>query len=124
MKDKVFSKISLILSIVLTVLFLYSSCMKFSPTKEVLAQASAIGLDKRIYFYLGIIELLSVILFLIPRTAVLGSMLLIAYLGGAIAAHLVHGQSILFPLFAQVLLFMATLFRFFEIKKALLNQNP
>lgn len=31
-------------------------------------------------------------MFLIPRTAVLGTLLLVAYMGGAIATHLQHNQ--------------------------------
>jgi len=37
---------------------------------------------------LGILELVITVMYLIPRTAVLGALLLTGYLGGAVAAHL------------------------------------
>jgi hypothetical protein len=49
---------------------------------------------------LGIVELGSVIIYLIPQTAVLGAILLTGYLGGATATHLRIGE----PYYAAVLL--------------------
>jgi hypothetical protein len=42
---------------------------------------------------IGIIELVSVALFLIPKTTKLGFLLLCSYLGGAIAVELAGGQA-------------------------------
>jgi DoxX-like family len=41
---------------------------------------------------LGVVELISTILYLIPQTAVLGAILITGYLGGAIATHLRIGE--------------------------------
>jgi hypothetical protein len=41
---------------------------------------------------LGIVELLCTILYLNPKTAVLGAILLTGYMGGAICQHLSHGE--------------------------------
>lgn len=48
---------------------------------------------------LGIIELICVILYVIPRTSVLGAVLLTGYLGGAVATNVRVGA----PLFSHVL---------------------
>jgi hypothetical protein len=40
-----------------------------------------------------------VVLFAIPRTSILGAVLLTGYLGGAVATHLRHGD----PLFSHIL---------------------
>jgi DoxX-like family len=48
---------------------------------------------------IGIIELVCVVLYLVPRTSVLGAILLTGYLGGAIATHVRIGN----PLFTHVL---------------------
>jgi hypothetical protein len=45
---------------------------------------------------LGIIELTMYVLYLVPRTRYLGGLLMLAYLGGAVATH-VHAQDALFP---------------------------
>ncbi|HEX8431477.1 MAG TPA: DoxX family protein [Longimicrobium sp.] len=51
---------------------------------------------------LGVILLSCVVIHLVPRTAVLGAILLSAYLGGAVAAHLRIGEPIFNQLFAVV----------------------
>ncbi|MAT14027.1 MAG: hypothetical protein CMJ46_02010 [Planctomyces sp.] len=47
-----------------------------------------LGWEADVMFYVGILEVTATILYLIPRTAVLGGLLLIGYLGGAVATHL------------------------------------
>jgi hypothetical protein len=57
---------------------------------------------------LGIIELICLILYVIPRTSVLGAVLLTGYLGGAVATNVRVGaplfSHILFPVYVGVLL--------------------
>ncbi len=45
------------------------------------------GFPERLGLTLGIVEIGSTVLYLIPRTTVLGAILLTGYLGGAVAAH-------------------------------------
>jgi hypothetical protein len=45
---------------------------------------------------LGVIELTMYVLYLVPKTRYLGGLIMLAYLGGAVATHL-HGQDGLFP---------------------------
>jgi len=52
---------------------------------------------------LGMVLLASTILYAIPRTAVLGAILLTGYLGGATATHVRMGQPFLFPVVFGVL---------------------
>jgi hypothetical protein len=75
-------------------IFLGSAYGKLSGGAEGIEMAKTIGIDANTYMMIGIVELISIILFLIPRTAVLGTLLLAAYMGGAIAAHLGHGLPI------------------------------
>jgi len=53
---------------------------------------------------LGLVLLASTLLYVIPRTAVLGAVLLTGYLGGATATHVRMGQPFLFPVIFGVLL--------------------
>ena len=48
---------------------------------------------------IGVIELVCLVLYLAPRTSVLGALLLTGYLGGAIATHVRIGN----PLFTHIL---------------------
>ncbi|TLZ83001.1 MAG: DoxX family protein [Methanobacteriota archaeon] len=56
---------------------------------------------------LGVIELVCIVLYLIPRTSVLGSILLTGYLGGAVATNLRVGSPLfsntLFPVYVGIL---------------------
>jgi hypothetical protein len=50
---------------------------------------------------LGVVELLSVVCYLIPRTAVLGAVLLTGYLGGVIATHARLGEPVIAPIILE-----------------------
>ncbi len=86
-----------VLTGLLTALYLFSAFNKFSGSEEIKKGAAAMGLTTSQLTQIGIIELLSVILFVIPRTGLLGTLFLAAYMGGAIATHLEHGLSVLTP---------------------------
>ena len=57
---------------------------------------------------IGIIELVCLVLYLLPRTSVLGGLLLTGYLGGAIATHVRLSNPLfthtLFPLYVAIVL--------------------
>jgi hypothetical protein len=57
---------------------------------------------------LGVIELLCLVLYVIPRTSILGAVLLTGYLGGAVAIQVTTSNSlfgeILFPVYVGVLI--------------------
>jgi hypothetical protein len=48
---------------------------------------------------IGVIETICLVLYLVPRTAVLGAVLLMGIFGGAVASHLRHAD----PLFSHIL---------------------
>src|SRR5687767_11850804 len=58
--------------------------------------------------WIGIIELVCVVLYVVPRTSVLGALLLTGYLGGAIATHVRVGSPLvshtLFPIYVALML--------------------
>lgn len=67
---------------------LLDAAMKFFPTKSVAAGFASLGWPLRLSPVLGWIVLVCTVLYLIPRTAVLGAILLTGYLGGAVATNL------------------------------------
>lgn len=105
------------MTIVLALVFTMSAFMKLTQNETALEQASSIGLDASTYQFIGIIEIISLILFIIPRTGFLGAMLLVAYLGGAIATHLQHQQPIAMVVIFQTLLWITAFIRFPELKQ-------
>ena len=86
----------------LVILFLlFDGGMKLVPLEIVTETSAQLGLPPDAAFarLLGILTLIGVVLYAIPRTSVLGAILLTGYLGGAIATHLRIGS----PLFSHVL---------------------
>jgi DoxX-like family len=67
-----------------------------------------LGYPESVLLGLGIVLLTCTILYTIPRTAILGAILLTGYLGGAIATHVRVGSPlfshILFPVYLAVLI--------------------
>lgn len=83
--------VTIILSVLLGLLFFGSGIMKLIGSAEVQAQFAKWGLGSWMRI-IGVIEILCAALFLIPRTMVLGTLLLSAYLGGAMLTHITHAE--------------------------------
>lgn len=105
-------------------LLLASAADKISGSAHSLQLGNSFGLTAATYRTLGIIEAVSVLLFLWPRTGVLGLLLLSSYLGGAIATHLQHQQEILFPMGLAAVVWIAAVVRFPELPARLLGPRP
>lgn len=73
--------------------------MKLVPLQPVIETMTGLGYPVETARTLGIISLACTLLYAIPRTSVLGAVLLTAYLGGAVATNLRVGT----PLFSHEL---------------------
>jgi hypothetical protein len=76
-----------ILSVLPCLMLLMSGVMKFLQPTDVVEGFEHLGWDLSLAVPLGILEIACVVIYLVPRTAVLGAVLLTGYLGGAIATH-------------------------------------
>ena len=112
-----------VLTGLISLVFIGSALGKLTANQESLQMASNFGLDSATFTILGILELACVMLFIIPRTGILGTMLLAAYMGGAIATHVEHGESILAPCIFQSILFLIAFYRFPELRSSLLDSK-
>ncbi len=72
---------------------------------------------------LGVLELVMVVLFLIPRTGVVGALLMIAYMGGAMAVHFTTGQGVLFLVIIQSFIWITSAVRFPELAQRLFKNE-
>jgi hypothetical protein len=68
-------------------LLLFGGVMDLVKPPSVVEGTLKMGYPENVIFGLGITVLACTILYLIPRTAVLGAILLTGYLGGAVATH-------------------------------------
>ncbi len=79
---------------------LLDGVMKLVKPAEVVEATVSLGIPENVIVPLGIVLITCTVLYIIPRTAVLGAILLTGYLGGAVETHvrLSHGAfEILFP---------------------------
>jgi hypothetical protein len=92
----------------LPVLFLLlDGVMKLIKPAPVIEATTQLGYMESSIVGMGVALLASTILYAIPRTAVLGAILLTGYLGGAVATHVRVGGplfSIIFPIIFGVLI--------------------
>jgi hypothetical protein len=88
---------------------------------EAVKMAEGLGISASAFTILGVVELLCAILFIYPRTGILGTLLLAAYMGGAIATHLEHGESIVAPVIVAAFVWIVAVIRFPELRQRILN---
>jgi hypothetical protein len=123
MSDKLKKIIYWVLTGLVAFVFVGSALGKLTADADALKMAEGFGLNAQNYTILGVIEIISIILFIIPRTGILGTLLLAAYMGGAIATHLEHGQSVIAPCVIQTFLWIVAIYRFPELKSRLLKSD-
>lgn len=112
-----------ILSGLIGLMLAASAFDKIIGSTHALQMGASFGLSAGTYSLLGVIEILSVLLFLYPRTGVLGALLLSSYLGGAIATHLQHQQNIVFPIAIEAFVWIAAVVRFPELAQRFFNRT-
>ncbi len=97
-----------VLSALAVLFMLMDASMKLLQNPEALKGTTSLGYPTSVVFPLGVIQLICLILYVVPRTAVLGAILWVGYLGGAVATHVRMGN----PLFSHVLfpIYIAALF--------------
>jgi hypothetical protein len=88
----------------LPILFLLmDGIMKLVKPAVVVDGTVRLGYPETVILPLGIVLLACTVLYLIPRTSVLGAILLTGYLGGAVATHVRVGEG-LFPVFFPIIM--------------------
>lgn len=99
-REKIMIWTGRILSTLLVLMLILDCVVKFMKPNPVVESFKQLGYDPNLAFGLGVLLLTCTILYAIPRTAVLGAILLTGYLGGATATHVRVGAelfSVLFP---------------------------
>jgi hypothetical protein len=81
-----------IMSILPSLLFAFSGVMKLAHPPQLDEGFTHLQIPVSWAFGLGVLELGCLVIYLIPRTAVIGAILLTGYLGGAMLTHLRVGE--------------------------------
>jgi sorbitol-specific phosphotransferase system component IIC len=75
------------ISVLVSLLFVFSAIMKLVGGTEVKQGMAHLGLPDSMLTPLSILELACTVVYLIPATSVLGAILLTGYIGGAMCPH-------------------------------------
>jgi hypothetical protein len=101
-----------VLTALATASMLISAGLKLSGQAQMHAVLTTkLGYPEGAIAVIGVIELVSAVLYAVPRTTVIGALLLSAYLGGAVASHVRIGESFLNPLVIGLLVWAGLLLR-------------
>ena len=89
-----------VVSILTSLVFLMSGVMKLKGGAEVMQGMAHLGLPATMILPLAILEISCVVIYLIPKTSILGAILLTGFIGGAICSHLRVGD----PFYVQIVI--------------------
>ena len=87
-----------VFSTLAVLMLLLDAAVKFMVPAQVVQASTRLGFPVGLNPTLGVLLTVSTVVYAIPRTAVLGAVLLTGYLGGAVAIHMRAGS----PLFETV----------------------
>ena len=96
-----------------------SAAAKLAGARTVVEGLVHAGFPRTAITPIAILELTCTALFLVPRTAGLGALLLTGFFGGAIVTHIVGHESFAAPLIAGLLVWAAACFRVPEFLRLL-----
>jgi DoxX-like protein len=113
-----------VLSAVPVLMMTMSAAMKLSH-QPVMAEmfTRKFGYSASALTGIGLLELLTVVLYAIPRTAILGAVLVTGYLGGAIATHVRIGEAFGIPLVLGILVWAGLYLRDERVRALLPLRN-
>ena len=99
------------LSALVVAMLLFSAVMKLTVPVEVVEEFTRLGYDPKLALGIGLLEIACTVVYAVPRTAVLGAILLTGYLGGATATHVRIGDPYVGPVIGGVLVWLALFLR-------------
>src|SRR5260370_28409659 len=99
-----------------TILFLlFDATIKLMKSPFAVEATVQLGYQASVVFGLGLVLLVCTLLYAIPRTSILGAILLTGYLGGAVATNLRLSAplltNVLFPVYVSVMVWAGLVFR-------------
>lgn len=89
-----------IISALPVLMLLFSGIIKLMKPAVVVEEFFRLGYPENLIVGIGILELFCTVVYVIPRSSILGAILLTGYLGGATATHVRIGD----PFFAPIIL--------------------
>lgn len=114
-----------IISALPVLLLLFSGAMKLMRPAPIVEGFAHFGYPERLILVIGMLELGCTIVYVIPRTSVLGAILMTGYLGGATATNVRIGDPLFFvPAILGVLVWGGLFLRDDRLRALLPLRNP
>jgi hypothetical protein len=117
-----------VLSGLVVAFLVFDGLVKFTHIAPVVEASAQLGIPMHVNPVIGVILLVCVALYAVPRTAVLGAILLTGYLGGAVATHVRVGNPlpthVLFPTYLGVLLWGGLYLRDMRLRALIPLREP
>ncbi|MGB5820763.1 MAG: DoxX family protein [Saonia sp.] len=114
--------VSYILQAIIVIMFLMGAVMNILGTEQAVNGAVTMGYPESSVMYLGLVLLLSTVLYAYPKTSGLGAILLTGWLGGAVATHAIHQDpifNIFFPILFGTVMWLAIWLRQDKVRQFL-----
>lgn len=118
-QNKVMTIIGWVLTVALSGMLFMSAYTKLAKIPQAVDGFKQAGYPDSALVPIGVTEVVSTILFLIPQTRVLGAVLLTGYLGGAINHHVRMGEAFIVQALFGVVVWLALFFRDARIRSIL-----
>lgn len=113
-----------VLTTLVAVMLLGSASTKFAHVPSVVSELAAAGIAGARLTFVAVLEALSALLLLVPATRSAGLLFVSAFLGGAIATHLQHGQSMVPPSMVLGLTWLGAWLRYPEMSWSWKHGRP
>jgi hypothetical protein len=108
-----------ILTALIVLAFVPSAIMKLTHNPMAVEGFNAMGVPHGAILPIGIVELACLLIYLVPRTTVLGTLLLTGYLGGATLANIIGGTDFIHALVVGLFVWAGAWLRVPELRKLL-----
>ncbi len=100
-----------VLTTLSALMLLMSGAMKLMKPPDLVKEFARLGWPDDLALGIGIVELVCVALYVVPRTSVLGAILLTGYLGGATATHVRISDPFIGPILIGVVIWLGLYLR-------------
>jgi hypothetical protein len=114
-------RIGTALSTIAVLFLLFDSIGKLLKVAPVVAGSAELGYPESMVRMLGVILLVCIVTYLVPRLSIVGAVLLTGYLGGAVATHVRVGSPlfthVLFPIYVAVFVWGGLLLRDVRLRR-------
>jgi uncharacterized membrane protein YphA (DoxX/SURF4 family) len=100
-----------IISALAVLMLVFSGVMKLLKPAAVVEEFARLGYPESLAVSIGILEILCAVVYIIPRTSILGAILLTGYLGGATATHVRIGDPFFIPIVLGIFIWVGLFLR-------------